>query len=65
MVDPHFKANRNIVRNNANGHYMVIKQTDGVRDCYGTFKDLESARHERDVCVACGWDYNRIVEWED
>ena len=62
-VNPSFKANKHILRRN--NHYMIMKQKDGVRDCYGTFNDLDSARYERDVCVACDWDYNKIVEWED
>lgn len=62
-VNPSFKANKHILRRN--NHFMIIKQKDGVRDCYGTFNDLDSARYERDVCVACDWDYNKIVEWED
>ena len=44
---------------------MIIKQNNGVRDYYGVFNDLKSARHERDVCLACDWDYNLICEWED
>ena len=63
-VNPSFKANKHIVRKNDH-QYMIIKQNNGVRDYYGVFNDLDSARHERDVCLACDWDYNRIVEWED
>ena len=64
QVNPSFRADRNIVKRD--NHYMIMKQNkDGVVDCYGTFKDILSARHERDVCIACDWDYDRIVEWED
>lgn len=62
-VNPTFKANKHIVKRKNN--YMVMKQQNGVMECFGTFKDIKSARHERDVCVACDWDYDRIVEFED
>ena len=42
-----------------------MKSQNGVTSYYGTFKDLKTARHERDVCVACEWDFDRIVEFED
>lgn len=64
MVNPSFKANKHIVRK-SNNQYMIMKQTGDSRDCYGTFDDIDSARYERDVCLACDWDYDRIVEWED
>lgn len=63
-VNPSFKAIKHIVRKNDH-QYMIIKQNNGVRDYYGVFNDLDSARHERDVCLACDWDYNLICEWED
>jgi len=62
-VNPTFKANKHIVKRNNN--FMIMKQNDGVRDSYGTFKDLQTARHERDICVECHWNYDLIVEYED
>ena len=62
-VNPSFKADRHIVRRK--GNFLIMKQNGDVRDCYGTFKDIHAARHERDVCVECEWDYDRIVEFED
>ena len=62
-VNPSFKANKHIVRRN--NKYLIMKQIDGVYESFGTFDDLDSARHERDVCIACNWDYNLICEWED
>lgn len=62
-VNPRFKANKHIVHRN--NHYMIVKEQNGKRECYGTFRDITTARQERDVCVACNWDYNEIVEFED
>lgn len=63
QVNPTFKANKHIVKRN--NHYLIVKYIGDTRDCFGTFTDIDSARHERDVCVACNWDYSLICEWED
>lgn len=63
QVNPTFKANRHIIKRN--GHYTILKKTDEGVVSFGTFKTLEEARHERDICEACQWDYDLIVEYED
>ena len=63
-VNPSFKSNKHIVRKNDH-QFMIIKQQNGVREYFGVFNDLDTARHERGVCVACDWDFDRIVEFED
>ena len=62
-VQPTFKANRHITQKGNN--YILMKEINGERIIYGTFKTLEAARHERDVCEACNWDFDLIVEYED
>ena len=62
-TNPTFKANRHIVKRD--NSYLIMKSKGGVSNYYGTFKDLKTARQERDVCVACEWDFDRIVEFED
>ena len=62
-VDPSFKSKRHIIKRN--NKYVVSKTIDGKAVSYGTFDNLEDAMHERDVCLACNWDYNLICEWED
>lgn len=62
-VNPSFKANRHITQ--VGDRFILVKSIDGRRVNFGTFRDLESARHERDVCVECQWDFDRIVEWVD
>ena len=62
-VNPAFKENRYITRKK--DKYIIMKEHNGIRQSYGVFNDLESARHERDVCLSCDWDYDRICEWVD
>ena len=62
-VNPLFKARRNIIKRN--NKYIVLKKIDGKTVSYGTFTNIEDAMHERDVCLACNWDYNLICEWKD
>lgn len=62
-VNPSFKAKRYIVKRNNN--YSVLKKIDGKTVSYGTFNTIEDAMYERDICVVCEWDFDRIVEWED
>ena len=30
-----------------------------------SFYDFNDAKEERDICVACGWDLDKIVEFGD
>lgn len=62
-VNPSFKANQHIIQKD--NHYIVMKTINNKKVSFGTFKTLEEARHERDICIACNWDYDLICEWED
>ena len=62
-VNPSFKANQHIIQKD--NHYIVMKTINNKKVSFGTFKTLEEARHERDICMACNWDYDLIVEYED
>lgn len=62
-VNPTFKAKRHITQRN--GKFIVLKRIDGKMVSFGTFKSLESAIHERNICESCEWDFDRIVEYED
>jgi len=62
-VKPRFKANKHIIQRG--DKYVLIKSIDGERTIYGTFDNIEDARHERDVCMKCNWDFDLIVEYED
>lgn len=60
---PKYKANKHIIQRN--GKHMILKKIGDKMVSFGTFDELNDARHERDVCVLCGWDYDLIVEYED
>ena len=62
-VNPNFRFNQYISRRGDN--YTILKKIGNKTVSFGTFKSIEDARYERDVCVACDWDYDRIVEFED
>lgn len=62
-VNPTFKAKKHIIQRGDN--YIIVKTINNKTVSYGTFKNLEEAKHERDVCLACNWDYDLICEWED
>lgn len=64
QVNPAFKARRYIIKKR-NNKYTVLKKINGKTISFGTFNNLEDAKHERNVCALCDWDYDRIVEWED
>ena len=62
-VKPAYKANKHIIQRD--DHYIIMKKVNDRTTSFGTFSNLEDARHERDICERCNWDYNEIVEWED
>lgn len=62
-VNPTFKATRHIIQKD--NKFTVVKNINGHTVSFGTFDNIEDARHERDICLACNWDYDLIVEWED
>lgn len=62
-VNPSFKANQHIIQKGKT--YIVMKTINHKKVSFGTFNTLEEARHERDICLACNWDYDLICEWVD
>lgn len=61
-VNPSFKANRYIEKRGQK--FLIVKYINGHREFFGTFDNIEEARRERDICSACNWDYDLIVEAE-
>lgn len=55
--------NRYITRNKC-GNYFIQKYIDGKTQSFGTYKSLEEAKQERDLCIKCNWDWDLIVEQE-
>ena len=62
-VTPAFKAKRHIIEKG--NRYIILKKVGDHNISYGTFTNLHDAMRERDICVACNWDFDEIVEWED
>ncbi len=62
-VNPSFRGRQYIIK--AKGGYFVAKIINGKREYFGFFKDFKEAEHERDICLACNWDINRIVEFDE
>lgn len=47
------------------GGYLVVKKINGKKNYFGTFHNLSDAEKERDICKACNWDMDLIVEFGD
>ena len=62
-VNPSFKNNRYI--SCIGDEYQIRKSINGKCNYFGTFDNLEDARHERDICVESDWDFDRIVEFDE
>lgn len=45
--------------------FIIVKTINGHQDYFGTFSNLEDAKVERDICVACNWDFDKIVEFDE
>lgn len=63
MVNPHFLNKRYIWRRGDT--FLVAKIINGQKNYYGTFHNLDAAKNERDICMACDWDMDAIVEFGD
>lgn len=63
QVNPTFKANKHITQKGDN--YIIMKTIGDKKVSFGTFKTLEDARHERDICKKYSWDYDLICEYGD
>lgn len=64
IVNPHFKREYKYIYEQ-DGHFSVQKRKKGKLDYFGFFDSLEEAKNERDICIECGWDLNKIVEFGD
>ena len=64
LVNPNFHTNKYIHRDGEKFH-IIKRLEDGKKICYGTFNNLNDARVERDICVACNWDFDQIVEFDE
>ena len=49
-------------RKTVNGYHYRIIRTDSHdrQDHYGTFRNLEDAKYERDLLLLCDWDYEKV-----
>jgi len=65
MVNPHFKARSNMYIYEQNGQHIIRKVINGKMVSFGVFNNLDDARDERDICIACRWDLDKIVEFGD
>ena len=66
MVNPHFKTRRYI--SEIKGRYFIVRKRKGKNkklEYFGIFNNLDDAKNERDICVACNWDLEQIVEFGD
>lgn len=63
LVNPNFHTNKYIHR--LGEKFLVVKVIDGKKNYFGTFDNLMDARVERDICVACDWDFDGIVEFDE
>lgn len=61
-ANPSFRATQYIRRQGNN--FLVIKEINGKQEYFGSFDNLSDAQRERDICLACDWDYDLIVEME-
>lgn len=62
-VKPAFKADKHIIQRGDT--YIILKEVGGKMVSFGTFDNLEDARHERDICAKCHWDFDLIVEYAE
>ena len=65
IVNPHFRNHETRYIREQEGAFIVNKRTNGKLEYFGTFHDLEDAKNERDICIACNWDLDQIVEFGD
>ena len=65
IVNPHFRNRETRYIREQEGVFIVNKRTNGKLDYFGTFQNLEDAKNERDICIACNWDLDQIVEFGD
>jgi hypothetical protein len=66
MVNPHFRNRETRYIREQDGLFIINKRGEkGKIEYFGTFHDLEDAKVERDICIACNWDLDNIVEFGD
>ena len=65
MVNPHFRTREDKYIVEHDGLFLVRKILNKKVTYFGTFRDLKTARKERDICIKCDWDLEAIVEFGD
>ena len=65
VVNPHFINHEKRYICEQGGRFIIQKRINGKIEYFGTFKNLEDAQDERDICIACNWDLEAIVEFGD
>lgn len=63
MVNPHFRKPHYICEQD--GHFIIRKRQNGRLNYFGSFDNIADAENERDICRACNWDMDMIVEFGD
>jgi len=64
-INPHFKTSEKRYIREQNGIFIIRKKIKGHLESFGSFHNLNDAKEERDICIACGWDLDKIVEFGD
>ena len=45
--------------------YRIVREEDGKLVFYGTFHNLDDAKFERDILLACNWDIELACEYDE
>lgn len=64
LVNPCFHNNR-YIKQISDDSFVIVKKFNGKGDYFGIFHDISIARAERDICMKCNWDMDKIVEFGD
>lgn len=68
MVNPNFVCNvrePHYIQTREDNSHLIVKKINGKKKYFGTFHNLSDAENERDICMACNWDMDLIVEFGD
>lgn len=65
IVNPHFRKKETKHIRQRGDDFVIVKDINGQRNYYGTFHNLDDAKKERDICIACNWNMDHIVEFGD
>ena len=64
-VNPHFKNREKRYIVEQDGLFIVRKRINNKLTNFAFLNNLEDAKNERDICIACNWDLDAIVEFGD